>query len=175
MPAERPDNTVEVVPSDPEWPARFEVVRSALAGIPTDAIVSVEHIGSTAVPELAAKPTIDVLVVVTSIDAFLDILPEVERLGFDHRPDNTLVGSPDHVFLRKVEAGKRTHHLHVVPVGSPEITEYRRFRDALRNDDALRHEYERLKTHLAAAHAEDRMSYVRAKSAWVQRRVDRMT
>lgn len=95
----------------------------------------------------------------------------VEELGFDYRSKNTFVGSEDHLFLRKVNDGKRPHHLHVVRVGAAEIEEYRRFRDALRGDPALAREYERLKRGLAEAHASDRMPYVEAKSRWVDERL----
>lgn len=168
---DRPDATVEVVPYDDAWPEAFETTRAGLAATVGDVAISIEHIGSTAVPGLAAKPTIDILVVVTSAAGFLETLPGVEALGFDHRPQNTMVGSEDHLFLRKVEGGKRTHHLHVLVDGSPEIEEYRRFRDALRGDPALAIEYEDLKLALAAEHGSDRIRYVEAKSRWVDERL----
>lgn len=168
---ERPDSTVDVVPYRPEWAAEFERIADSLSSAVGGVAVSIEHIGSTAVPGLAAKPTIDILMVVRSPEEFLAVLPRVEALGFDYRSKNTFVGNEDHLFLRKVKDGKRTHHLHVVRVGSPEIEEYRRFRDALRGDPALAHEYERLKRRLAEAHASDRMQYVEAKSKWVDDRL----
>lgn len=133
-----------------------------------DAAGSIEHIGSTAVEGLSAKPTIDILIVVERIEDFLERLPHVEALGFDYRANNTLVGGDDHLFLRKVVNGKRTHHVHVLRAGSPEIEEYRRFRDALRSDAALRNEYEMIKTALAARHSDDRMRYVTEKAEWVE-------
>lgn len=168
---EQPDHSVEVVSYDPAWPSDFEAIRVALASAVGDVAISIEHIGSTAVPGLAAKPTIDILMVVASIDEFLEVLPEVEALGFDYRRQNTFVGSPDHLFLRKVKSGKRTHHLHVLRLGSEEIDEYRRFRDALRQDPALAKEYESLKLKLAADHTSDRMRYVEVKSDWVGERL----
>jgi GrpB-like predicted nucleotidyltransferase (UPF0157 family) len=164
---ERPDALVEVVPYRSDWAVNFEKMRVALASAVGDAAISVEHIGSTAVPGLAAKPTIDILMVVASHEGFLGVLAQVEALGFDHRPQNSLVGSDDHLFLRRVQDGQRTHHLHVVKVGSPEIDEYRRFRDALRRDPALAAHYESVKINLAAEYGTDRMRYVEAKSQWV--------
>lgn len=169
---EQPDRTVEVVPYDPAWPIEFESTRAALASAVGDVATSIEHIGSTAVPGLAAKPTIDILMVVESTESFLQVVPKVEALGFDYRRQNTFVGSPEHLFLRKVQNGKRTHHLHVLRLESPEIDEYRRFRDALRADPAFAREYESLKLELAARHGSDRMRYVEVKSDWVDERLN---
>lgn len=168
---ERTDGTVEVVPYRDEWPAAFETIRRALAAAVGEVAISIEHIGSTAVPGLSAKPTIDILMVVEATERFLGVLGRVEELGFDYREHNTFVGSESHLFLRKVENGKRTHHLHVVCAGSPEIEGYRRFRDALRRDRVLAREYETVKLDLAAAYGSDRVRYVEAKSAWIDDRL----
>jgi GrpB-like predicted nucleotidyltransferase (UPF0157 family) len=148
---------VDVVPYSPAWPAL-----QAAAG---ETATSVEHIGSTAVPGLSAKPTIDILLVTGSTGEFLTRLPRIQALGYDYRAGNTLVGSADHLFLRKVRDGRRTHHLHVLAAGSPEIEEYRLFRDALRTGLARR--YERVKLALAAKYAADRTKYVTEKAKWV--------
>jgi GrpB-like predicted nucleotidyltransferase (UPF0157 family) len=163
-----PDPIVEMVPYSPDWPARFAEERAALADALDSCARSIEHIGSTAVPGLAAKPTIDILVVADELAEAVERLAGAAALDYQVRPDNTLVGSADHVFLRKVHEGKRTHHLHLVRTGSAEIDDYRRFRDALRDDPALTRRYERLKLDLAAEHHTDRMGYVTAKSVWVE-------
>ncbi|WP_426574118.1 GrpB family protein [Aquihabitans sp. McL0605] len=163
----RPDSTVEVVAYSEEWPAAFERERVALRAAVGDVATSIEHIGSTAVPGLASKPTIDILIVVGSVDAFRDRIPEIEAIGYDFREGNAFVGNPDHLFLRKVVGAKRTHHLHVLPEGSPEIDDYRLFRDALRSDPAFAARYEELKVDLAGRHADHRMRYVTEKEAWV--------
>jgi GrpB-like predicted nucleotidyltransferase (UPF0157 family) len=158
---------VEVVPYSKAWPILFEQERAALQTAAGDVAASIEHIGSTAVPGLSAKPTIDILLVVNSTEDFLKQLPQVEALGYDYRAHNTFVGSDTHLFLRKMSNGKRTHHLHVLRSGSPEIDDYRLFRDALRNSPALAEKYERLKLVLAAKHATDRARYVTEKANWV--------
>jgi GrpB-like predicted nucleotidyltransferase (UPF0157 family) len=165
---ERPDAYVEVVPYSDVWPVRFARERSALCSAVGAVAQSIEHIGSTAVPGLSAKPTIDILMVVESIDDFFARLPAVEALGYDFRPDNSMVGSGTHLFLRKVDNGKRTHHLHVLRSDSPEIENYRLFRDELRRDPALAAEYEQLKIGLARKHAADRMRYVTEKAKAVE-------
>ncbi len=162
----RPDRTVEVVAYSVTWPERFRRERDALMAALDGVADSIEHVGSTAVPGLAAKPTIDILIVVDSVAAFLDRLPALEELGYEHRPDGP-VGRDAHHFLRRVEAGRRTHHLHVLTVDSPEVRRFLAFRDALRRDRHLAAEYERLKTDLAARHATERDRYVAEKSRWV--------
>lgn len=90
------------------------------------------------------------------------------------RPHNTPVGSDSHLYLRKVTDGKRTHHLHVLKSGSPEIADYRLFRDELRSDRELATEYENLKVRLASAHSDDRVRYVTEKAEWVDQRLGAM-
>lgn len=159
--------SVEVVPYSPTWPTLFEQERAALRAAAGGTATSIEHIGSTAVPGLSAKPTIDILLVTGATGEFLTRLPRVEALGYDYRADNTFVGSATHLFLRKVRDGRRTHHLHVLAAGSPEIDDYRLFRDALRANPALALTYERLKLALAAEYSADRDRYVLEKADWV--------
>jgi GrpB-like predicted nucleotidyltransferase (UPF0157 family) len=165
---EGPDPYVEVVPYSEDWPTRFEHERDALRSAVGAAAQEIEHIGSTAVPGLSAKPTIDILMVVESIEEFLGRLPALKALGYDYRPDNSMVGSDTHLFLRKVANGKRTHHLHVLRADSPKIEDYRLFRDELRRDPELAAEYEQLKITLARKHAADRMQYVTEKAKAVE-------
>ena len=160
----RPDASVDVVPYSEAWPQQFEQERLALQEAVGEAARSIEHIGSTAVPGLSAKPTIDILMVVDSIEDFLGRLAAVEALGYDYRANNTFVGSDAHLFLRKVTGGKRTHHLHVLRSDTPEIDDYRLFRDELRSDPVLAAQYEQLKVSLAKEHASDRMRYVTEKA-----------
>ena len=162
-----PDSSVEVVAYSSSWPESFERERIVLEALAGDVASSIEHIGSTAVPGLSAKPTIDILIVVDSIDAFHGRVRDVEAIGYELRPRNTFVGNETHLFLRKVVDGKRTHHLHVVQSGSSEIDEYRLFRDALCSDPGLATRYEQLKLDLAALQGTDRARYVIEKAAWV--------
>lgn len=166
---DRPGASVEVVPYSEAWPAQFERERHALQAAVGAAARSIEHIGSTAVPGLAAKPTIDILMVIDSVQDFIERLPAVEALGYEYRANNTFVGSDTHLFLRKVVDGRRTHHLHVLRSDSPEVDDYRLFRDELRSDPVLSFEYEQLKITLLRQHGSDRMGYVTEKAKWVDR------
>ena len=163
----RPDGTVEVVPYDQVWPARFEAERALLLAAVPDLFLSVEHIGSTAVPGLLAKPTIDILAVSDDLDAVLQRVDALAEAGYDHRP-GSFPEDDRHLFLRKVRDGKRLCHLHVVHASSPEIDEYRLFRDFLRADPDAARRYADLKLGLVARYANRRQAYVDAK----QREVD---
>lgn len=164
----RPNAFVTIVPYSPRWAEQFEDERRALQTAVGDVAISIEHVGSTAVPGLSAKPTIDILMVVGSPRDIVDRVDALIALGYDFRQHNEFVGSETHLFLRKVDhRGDRTHHLHVVQSGEQEIEDYRRFRDALRSDPKLLSQYETLKIELAARHADDRMRYVTEKSDWV--------
>ncbi len=159
----RPDRTVEVLPYDPGWPAKLKLERELLAEALPSAL-SIEHIGSTSVPGLSAKPTLDILVVLESLDEALARIEQLASIGYDYRP-GSFVKEDDHLFFRKVVNGKRIHHLHVLADSSPEPAEYRLFRDFLiaRPDAAARYEKEKLA--LAAKHQDDRAATSAPKSA----------
>jgi GrpB-like predicted nucleotidyltransferase (UPF0157 family) len=165
---QRPLRVVELVEYDPSWPARFAVERDLLAGALPDAL-AVEHIGSTSVPGLCAKPTIDVLLVVADPATVLDRL---DALGYEYRP-GSFAEDGTHLFLRKVAKQRRTHHLHVLTAGSPRIDEYLLFRDYLRADAAATARYAEVKRELAVRYAHDRGRYVAEKSGVVTELLER--
>ncbi|MDP8929896.1 MAG: GrpB family protein [Actinomycetota bacterium] len=88
-----------------------------------DVLKVVEHVASTAVPGLPAKPTLDLLAGTNSIPAVLERVDELEGLGYEYRPAS-FVTSSEHLFFRKVRKRKRTHHLHVVDMETAEFQEY---------------------------------------------------
>jgi len=130
----------------------------------------VEHVGSTAVPGLAAKPIIDLMASVRDLDAVVDqagqplwadgwryVPPEL-----DNRPWRRFFVKPD-------ESGQHRYaHLHVIAAGHPRWADQLAFRDALRRDDELARRYGDLKRRLAAEHAEDREAYTDAKGEFVR-------
>ncbi len=158
--------TVRVVPYDSSWRDSFDGARSALATAVPEAI-SIEHVGSTSVPGLAAKPTVDILLVVDDLAVVLDRLEVLRRLGFEHRP-GAFAAERQHLFFRRVVAGERTHHLHVLLDTSPEPDDYRLFRDFLRVTPEAAASYAAAKLDLATRFADDRQSYVAAKEPVVQ-------
>ena len=170
----RPDSTVEVVAHDPVWRDRFEAEAASLAAVLAPLRPTVEHIGSTAVPGLPAKPTIDVLVLVDDARDVLAFRDELAALGYDHRP-GSLTSSDEQLFFRKVApTGKRTHHLHVVSRRSPNGPEYLACRDFLRSRPDEAAAYAAIKLELASRHADERMRYVDEKARYVDALMDRV-
>jgi GrpB-like predicted nucleotidyltransferase (UPF0157 family) len=153
---------VELHEYDPEWPARFAEHRArittALAGPrPEPDDVTVEHIGSTAVPGLAAKPIIDIAVTVPDITAEDDYLPPLLAAGYVLR-----VREPGHRLVRTPE---RDVHVHVYERGADAVREYLLLRDHLRADPADRALYERTKRELLERAWDDMNDYADAKTA----------
>ncbi|MEZ5987792.1 MAG: GrpB family protein [Planctomycetota bacterium] len=160
---------------DPAWPAAFAEEEERLrAWLPADLVGRIEHFGSTAVPGLAAKPIIDVLVEVGDLGATRDrIAPLLEARGYEYlwRPTRGDDGEPFYAWFirRDPVSGRRTHHLHVVEPGMTEHWDRLRFRDALRADPGLARDYEALKRRLAADHPRDRVAYTEGKAAFIER------
>jgi len=156
---------IEIVPYKLEWPAQFELERNALQALLAPWLAGdIEHIGSTSVVGLAAKPVIDIMAPVASLRDSEAAIEAVAQLGYLHHPYRAEVM---HWFC-KPSPTVRTHHLHLVPVGSPLWLERLAFRDALRADGLLAHEYENLKRQLATQFPGDREAYTEAKTPFVQ-------
>lgn len=124
-----------------------------------------EHIGSTAVPSLAAKPVIDIMAPIRSLTDSAAAIPVAERLGYLYFPYKS---QQMHWFC-KPSLAHRTHHLHLIALDSPLWRERLAFRDALRRDAGLRAEYQELKQKLAARYRNDREAYTDAKSSFIAR------
>ena len=150
----------------------FETERRIMEQQLGHAFVRIEHIGSTAVPGMPSKPTIDIAGVVRSVDDALGELDSLYALGYDNR--GFFAGADDHLFFRKVVAGKRTHHLHVVTIDSAELASWLAFRDYLRTDARAAADYAAAKRELFARFPGDRMGYVEAKSLVVDALITRM-
>jgi GrpB-like predicted nucleotidyltransferase (UPF0157 family) len=160
----------EVLPHDPRLAERARTERDRLArSLALWLVDGVEHVGSTAVPGLAAKPVIDLMVSVTDPDAV--VAQAGRRLAADgwcYVPPE-LDQKPWRRFFVKPDASgqRRIAHLHVIQAGHPRWAEQVAFRDALRRDGRLARSYEALKQQLAAQHAGDREAYTDAKAEFV--------
>ena len=154
---------VVVVPYRQEWPETFDRHRARIAATLGAGAVGIDHIGSTAVPGLAAKPIVDTLVVVADSADEDSYLPAMERAGYVLR-----VREPDFEEHRMFRTPERDVHVHVLSVGSPEIERYLRLRDALRAAPFLRARYQALKQTLAAQDWQDMNAYAQAKSVMIE-------
>ena len=155
---------VELLPYDPAWPLQFEaekaLIQSALGALAVD----IQHIGSTAIPGLPAKPVIDILLTVRQLADTAACIAPLSELGytFIDYPQNT-----DRRFFRK--GLPRTHHLHIVEQGSASMHDHLDFRDALLAEPALCEEYRQIKEELAVKFKHDRAKYSESKTEFVNR------
>jgi GrpB-like predicted nucleotidyltransferase (UPF0157 family) len=166
---------VAIVPYDPRWPELFRREKKhLLACLPAELIRRVEHFGSTAVPGLAAKPVVDLLVEVADLQATrTQIAPLLEAQGYDYfwRPTHGDDGPPFFAWFIKRDPGSRarTHHIHMVEPDFPEHWDRLLFRDYLIEHPRVAREYEDLKLHLASAYPNDRVAYTQGKTEFVVR------
>lgn len=155
---------VEIAEYDASWPERFDDERALLVEALGDAVVGgIHHVGSTAVPGLASKPIIDILVGVRDLAAARGCIPVVEQLGYLYAPYR----ADEMAWFCKPHPEARTHHLHLVPAGSARYRNELAFRDRLRTDPADAAAYEALKRDLAERFGTDREAYTEGKSAVV--------
>lgn len=164
-------DAVEIVPYDPRWPEMAEAERRFLTErFPPELVRRVEHFGSTAVPGLAAKPIVDLLVEVSSLErAKAEIVPALEAIGYDYfwRPTHGEDGPPFYAwFIKRDEHGRRTHHLHLVEAHF-EHWERLVFRDHLRLHPEEAARYGALKARLAVEFRNDRSGYTAHKRDYI--------
>jgi GrpB-like predicted nucleotidyltransferase (UPF0157 family) len=167
---ERPawaDEKAELHPYDPEWATRAEVVRDQVATILG---TEVEHVGSTSVPGLAAKPVIDVMARFEDLDAAVaEFGDALAAAGWSYVPPFLDQRGWRRFFVLPDETGEhRAAHLHLIEAGHPRWQEQLDFRDALRADPALRDGYARLKQNLIEAHSGEREAYTEGKAGFVR-------
>lgn len=147
---------IVVVDYDPQWPQRYSLVRAAVLSALGRSALRVEHIGSTSVPGLAAKPIIDVLVTIQDVEDEAAFVPLLERAGFVLR-----VREPEHRMFR---TPARDVHIHLYEPNHPAVSAYLDLRDWLRVDADDRALYERTKRQLATRTWEDMNDYADAKT-----------
>ncbi len=162
------DQRVELADHDPAWAGRFAEQRDVLAEVLRPWLSgAVEHVGSTSVPGLRAKPVIDLLAPVKSLDQAREAVPVLAEAGWLFWPQDP--AGHYRLWLLRPRPEARTHHLQVMAGTDPHRRALLAFRDALRADDRLRREYARLKEQLAERHPGSRNAYTNAKGAFVER------
>jgi len=161
-----PRPPIEVVDYDPAWPARYDAEAARLREALGDVAVRIEHVGSTSVPGLAAKPVIDIQLSVASFEPEERFAAPLRRLGYEQYPDPA---TPEHrIFTLPKGGGPRQVNLHVCEVGSEWERRHPAFRDRLRGDPVARDEYAALKRRLALEHGNDVESYADAKGEFIR-------
>ena len=166
IPAGRGRSGITVVDYDPRWPRMYEEDRSAIVQALGPLVRGIEHVGSTAVPGLAAKPIIDIMLGVAAGD--LDtIIEPLAAIGYEYSPDWE-ISMPLRRYFRRITADNaHSHHLHAVPYGEALWTRHLRFRDYLRTHPEAVRSYGELKKRLAGEHRGS-IDYTFAKTEFIQ-------
>ncbi|MBN2386269.1 MAG: GrpB family protein [Anaerolineales bacterium] len=156
---------VRLVDPAAEWTHLFlrerDRLAAALAGLP----IVIEHVGSTSIPDLPAKPIIDIALGIPSLAEIKTYAHLLEGIGYTDRDDRHIEG--DRMLARGPEAN-RTHYVHIVEHGGKKWQEYILFRDYLRDHPSAREEYVRIKTALAERFAGEREKYTAGKHDFIQ-------
>lgn len=152
--------TIVVTDYDPRWPDYFEQIRAYLWPAIQDLATGIEHVGSTSVPGLAAKPIIDLDIIIPSVDRLPLIVQRLEPLGYTHLGDLGIAGRDAFRQLTDLPP----HHLYVCPADSVGLQNHLTVRDYLRADPVAREAYGELKKRLAVAFPTDIDRYVDGKT-----------
>ena len=156
---------VEIAEYDPAWPAAYERERALIADALADLVLAIEHVGSTAVPGLGAKPVIDITVGVRTLVDGEKCIGPVEELGYEYRGDGEI---PGRHYFRKFTRGERTHHLNIVEHEGEFWKRHILFRDYLREQPREAERYYELKVRLAEQFGTDRVGYTEAKTEFIE-------
>jgi GrpB-like predicted nucleotidyltransferase (UPF0157 family) len=162
------EGRVVIVAADPGWPAAFEAEAALIRAAVGHVLARIEHIGSTAVPGLAAKPIIDLMAGLHRLGDADAVTAPLAALGYQYVPEFE-AELPGRRYFRKAPAGGPGYHLHLWPLASEAWARHLLFRDYLRAhaDEAAR--YAALKYELAARFADDRDGYTHAKGEYIAR------
>nr|WP_315469546.1 GrpB family protein [uncultured Undibacterium sp.] len=160
-------SSVTIRPYTEEWPYLFEQVHRELLTAFSPDSTQIEHIGSTAIVGLCAKPVIDVLLGANSLSEIESQITSLEALGYSYVTKYEKEVPTRRYFVKSPVDSLRIH-LHGVEIGSRIWCEHLKFRNLLRSDDQLRSAYQELKLRLAVQYADDKSAYTEAKAPFIQ-------
>jgi GrpB-like predicted nucleotidyltransferase (UPF0157 family) len=152
-----------IVPYDPLWPREFEAEADRIARACEGLPLRLEHIGSTSVPGLSAKPVIDILAGVPVRAQRTPYIAALRQIGYEHKG---AYGMPGRNYFRR--GVPRTHHVHMVAWSSELWREWLEFRDHLREHPETMREYDALKRELAAAFVDNKVGYTESKGPFIR-------
>ena len=158
---------VVVLPYDEAWKKDFEDIRSELMEVLVGRIVSIEHVGSTSVPGLSAKPIIDIDIVIADETDFDEVKKALGTIGYTHEGDQGIPGRE--AFTYEGKEHLRKHHLYVCTADASELKRHMSFRDYLRSHPEAVEEYGRIKTEGAVLYPYDIDCYIEHKSPFIEK------
>lgn len=156
--------TVKLVPHNPEWDELFRLEKIKLLKVVGEIIIDIQHVGSTAIPTISAKPIIDIAVVVKSLEEVEKCVKKIEALGYQRKQENR----PERLFFTKGPEENRTVYLHIGDESTDYIKDMIMFRDYLIQHPATSKKYMELKTELAEKFSDNREPYTAAKEKLVR-------
>lgn len=157
-------DTVRLVPYTKEWVRLFEEERLRLQAVVGRYVLDIQHVGSTFIPGMVAKPIIDIAIAVNNFEEASICIKPIEQLGYEYKGEN---GIPRRHFFAK--GNPTTHHLHMNEIGSRAWNDHIIFRDYLAQHPEIAKEYAELKMGLARRYPTDRQSYLDNKAPFIQR------
>lgn len=164
--------TVKVIEYQQKWGLVFEQTKKEIIQSITNEKLEIEHIGSTSIENLASKPIIDILIGIENLtdESINRIIPKMKEISIEYRGNREEAGG--HLFIKKLENEIITHHIHVVKKDDKQWKNYLKFRDKLRENVALRIEYEKLKLSLAKKYPDNRKLYTKSKAEFIKRIIE---
>ena len=157
---------LRVVPYDSIWQHLFLEEKKYLQSLLKEHSINIEHIGSTAIPGLSAKPNIDILMVVKDSETIDDYTKELSALGYESKGERGVIGN--RYFKKYNHNGDVSHHLHIYDEDSPHILRLISFRDYLRTFNGERERYSRLKHDLSIDFPADSVEYYQGKDSMIK-------
>lgn len=158
---------VVVLPYDPEWKLAFEQIKSELEEILGQQFIAIEHVGSTSVPGLSAKPIIDIDVVIKSYEIFPCVVKALKAGGYEH--EGNLRIQEREAFCYEGKEHLQRHHLYVCPANSRELHRHLTFRDYLRQHPDAAAEYGRRKKEAARLYPDSIDDYIQYKTICIEK------
>jgi len=167
----RTGEPIRIADYDALWPVLYEEEKGRVLAAIGPWVADIQHVGSTAVPGLGAKPIIDIMVGLRSLDDARHCIAPLEAIGYQYIPEYE-DELPERRYFRRpggdIYRGRGTHHLHMVETTSEFWRRLLLFRDYLRGHPEVAREYESLKQELAARYGADREGYTEAKTAFIR-------
>jgi GrpB-like predicted nucleotidyltransferase (UPF0157 family) len=155
---------VRLVPYTKEWERLFQVERPRLRAAVGKYVLDIQHVGSTSIPGMVAKPIIDIAIAVKNFEEACVCIKPIEQLGYEYKGEN---GIPRRHYFAK--GNPRTHHVHINEIGSRDWNDQIIFRDYLTQHPEIAKEYAELKMELAQRYPTDRQSYLDGKAPFIER------
>lgn len=157
---------VIVLPYDPKWKNDFDEIKQEIVNTIGDLIIGIEHVGSTSVEGLSAKPIIDIDVVISDYSVFDSIVSKLSTIGYVHKGDQGI--KDREVFKYSDKPHLLKHHLYVCPQNSKELLRHITFRDFLRNNPEAVKKYSKVKENAAKLFPDNMDKYIEYKSPCIE-------